>query len=255
MAAEEAEESAHWANDAKIWATGEDAEVEELESGEHSARIYSELAKAGAIRAEEAEGRIGDVAHLSNDETFTGQKTFEQTVNSKGFYICRTEVPYTETPSATIEKGFLIRDKNNTTFASLLSTQYASGTNRIQMQVKGKAEVSRVMYVQENADGAVTYSYGQKIGSNYIAIPRDAGNYVQYCWGSGSKASGNTFTFPSAFNSAPVVVAVIGPEDGGSTINVVVSSITKTGFKVVHNAPAGDLNKNVSYIAIGTADM
>ena len=198
---------------------------------------------------------INNNVNLGGLQTITGEKTFKQSVNSKGFYISSTEVPYTENPSATIEKGFLIRDKNNITFASLLGTQYATGTNRAQMAVKGKSGVSRVMYVQENESGAITYQYGQKIGSNYIAIPRGAGNTVQYCWGSGSKASGNTFTFPSAFNTTPVVVAVIGPEGGGSTINLIVGEVTKTNFKVIHNAPAGDLYRNVSYIAIGTADL
>lgn len=205
--------------------------------------------------AYETQIRDDTVVHIDGDETITGQKTFKKSIKCNGNFLNYTNIPYTSTPTETTYSGLAVKDSNDTSWASFDGVQYSSGTNRSQITVRGNSGNLRTMYVQETADGTVTYSYGQKMGSNFIAIPRGAGNYVQYCWGSGSKASGNTFTFPSPFNNPPVVVAVIGPEDGGSTINVIVSSVTKTGFKVVHNAPAGDLNKNVSYIAIGTADM
>ena len=68
IAAEEADEAKHWANDAKVWATGDDAEVEELESGEHSARVYSELTKAEAVKAEAAATRAEEAASQASTD-------------------------------------------------------------------------------------------------------------------------------------------------------------------------------------------
>ena len=222
-------------------------------------RAFVQLANAATenavISATSAISKLADASYKSKDETYSGQKTFEKTVTSKGNFYSLTNLPYTSNPSETIYRGLLVRDPNNNTWASLQGVQYASGTNAVQMTVKGKSGTLRRMYVQETSEGVATYNYGQTVGTNYIRIPRGAGTYVQYCWGSGSKASGNSFTFPVAFNSAPIVIAVIGPESGGSTINAITSSVTTTSFKVIHNAPAGNLNKNVSYIAIGTADM
>lgn len=68
IAAEEADEAKHWANDSKIWATGEDAEVETLEGGEHSARVYSELTKAEAVKAEAAATRAEEAASQASTD-------------------------------------------------------------------------------------------------------------------------------------------------------------------------------------------
>lgn len=186
---------------------------------------------------------------MTEDEEIAGIKRFLSVIRQQG------GIPYTSAPTETTYNGLAVQDSNKSTWASFEGVQYNSGTNAVQMTVRGNSGTLRRMYVQENPSGAVTYNYGQAVGTNYIRIPRGAGTFVQYCWGSASKQSGNTFTFPVAFNSTPVVVAVIGPESGGSTINVITSSVTTTSFKVIHNAPAGDLSKNVSYIAIGTADM
>lgn len=255
LAAEEAEEAKHWAEDSRVWATGEDAEVEELESGEHSARIYSELAKAGAIRAEEAEGRIGDVAHLSNDETFTGQKTFEQKVTSKGNFYRQIDFPYTDTPAETSYVGYTIKDSNNNTFAGVDGVLYSSGTNCTQMYITGKSGTLRRMYVQETKDGTVTYNYGQTAGSQWIKIPKGAGTAVLICWGNvgvADIASSKTVSFPTAFTDNPRIALT---SSGGSSqvYQNVINSMSTTNFKMI--CTGGAASQGFHWIAVGNAAL
>lgn len=134
LAAEEAEEAKHWAEDSRVWATGEDTEVDELESGEHSARVYSELAKAGAVRAEEAEARIGDVVHKDGEETITGQKTFEttneKTLNLVAKDIDTSYIPLTDSTQAIVS----IRDVLGNIMGYIFAHNFATGHQQVGFQ-------------------------------------------------------------------------------------------------------------------------
>lgn len=198
---------------------------------------------------------MADVSKISADETITGAKTFAQTVDSKGFYISRTETPYTETPSTTIEKGIVVRDEGNTNIASLLSIQYASGTNRVQMQVRGKAGTSRIMYVQEATDGKVTYNYGQTVGSQWIKMPKGAGTAVLICWGNISAAdmaATKTVTYPTAFSETPRIATT---SNGGSAqvYQNVIKDGSATSFTVISSG--GAASQGFHWIAVGNAAL
>lgn len=264
LAAEEAEEAKHWAEDSRVWATGEDTEVDELESGEHSARVYSELAKAGAVRAEEVEARIGDVVHKDGEETITGQKTFEQETvfcggsdnegNLGQIRIINSESSYGAILRFDGSKLNLLltnKDDANGNWNDLRPLTINPENGSLSGITPGIATNNTVIpttawvksVLSSNGNGLATIS---KSGNGYIQFT----NGFQVCWGIGTYASESTISFAKAFTTNARVIPVIGPNTTSSTLNCTVNTLTKTNFKIVHNV-SGSGSTSIMYIAVG----
>lgn len=274
LAAEEAEEAKHWAEDSRVWATGEDTEVDELESGEHSARVYSELAKAGAVRAEEAEARIGDVVHIDGDETITGQKTFE-TTNEKTLDLKAMDIDSSVTPDSDVTQGIIaFKDNLGEIFGYLFGHKLANGSIQVGFQAKDSSDHYSTMTVGVNSEGtaymrgvtlrdysltsndlATTSWVKNLLGNNvsgcitysraengYIRFP----NGIQICWG--RNTTGSSTTFAKAFTTVYAAVASMVVADNAG-YSAYVHTVNTTAIKThrYNNAT----NTTCHFIVIG----
>lgn len=188
---------------------------------------------------------INNNVNLGGTQEIEGYKKFLRRIGVSA------KIPYTETPSETEDYGLKFVDSNKTLWAFFQSVLYASGTNRIEMGIKGKTGKNSSMYVQENEAGAVTYSYGQQIGTNWIKIPRGAGNAILYCWGNATLKTGDTVTFPTAFNTTPVVQLTMlsGTAYGFPAYT---SAVTSTNFTARRN-DSNDVP--CMWFAVGSANL
>lgn len=171
---------------------------------------------------------INNNVNLGGKQTISGVKSFLQN-------ICRKlSVAFDSTPSSTINSGYTIKDVNNNMVASFQGIKYATGTNRAQMEIIGNSGTSRAMYVQETSDGGVTYSYGQQAGSSWVMIPRGVNNYLLFCWGGATLATGDTVTFPKAYSNPPSVQITMNSSTAYG-FPAYLQSVTTTNFKARRN--------------------
>lgn len=187
---------------------------------------------------------INNNVNLGGTQEIEGLKRFLQVIRGK------SGIPYTSAPANTTYSGLAIQDSNNSTWASFEGVQYNSGTNCAQMTVRGNSGTLSRMYVQENSDGKVTYSYGQQAGGNWVMIPRGVDNYLLFCWGgSSSGANGTTITFPKAYSNAPAVI-LSGSGSSREVYANVVTSVSTTNF--VQGAIGGAASQGFLWFSIGT---
>ena len=186
---------------------------------------------------------------MTEDEEIAGIKRFLSTIRQQA------GIPYTSAPAETTYNGLAVQDSNKSTWASFEGVQYASGTNAVQMTVRGNSGTLRRMYVQENSSGAVTYGYGQTSGGKYIKIPKDAGTSVLICWGnisSSAMATSKTITYPTAFSEAPRIALT---SNGGSAqvYQNVIKDGSSTSFTAI--ASGGSASQGFHWIAVGNANL
>lgn len=188
---------------------------------------------------------INNNVNLGGLQEIEGVKRFLEVIRGK------SDIPYTSAPANTTYDGLAIQDSNNNTWASFEGVQYNSGTNCAQMTVRGNSGTISRMYVQEADTGAVTYQYGQQIGTNWIKIPRGAGNAILYCWGNATLKTGDTVTFPTAFNTTPVVqLTMLSGTNYG--FPAYTSAVTSTNFTAKRN-DSNDVP--CMWFAVGSANL
>lgn len=191
---------------------------------------------------------------LTEEEIIAGIKTFEKSIFSEGQFVKKTSRPYTATPTETKnEEGFRIIDSNGETFGGFETIQYASGTNAIQMNVRGKSGKYHRLYVQENVEGKVTYGFGQSQGAGWQKIPRSTGEANLFCWGASEGATSKTITFPIPFKDNHASVVITSNGGNPQSYQVLTSNITATSFNI--SSTGGASNQAFCWFAIGTADL
>lgn len=186
---------------------------------------------------------INNNVNLGGEQRISGVKYFLQN-------ICRKlSVAFNSTPSSNINSGFTIKDVNNNMVASFQGIKYASGTNKVQMEIIGNSGTPHQMYVQENGSGGVTYSYGQTQGDYWIKLPKSSGRALLICWGTATLKTGDVVTFPTPFHLTPVVnVSMLSGTNYG--FPAYASSVTTTNFTAKRN-DSNDVP--TMWVAIGTA--
>ncbi len=188
---------------------------------------------------------INNNVNIGGLQEIDGIKRFLEVIRGK------SDIPYTSAPAQTTYDGLAIQDSNNSTWASFEGVQYNSGTNAVQMTVRGNSGTLSRMYIQENSDGKVTYNYGQTVGTGWMKLPRTSGNALLICWGQATLKTGDVVTFPTAFSATPVVnVSMLSGTAYG--FPAYASSVTTTNFTAKRN-DSNDVP--TMWIAIGTANL
>lgn len=89
-----------------------------------------------------------NVVHLAGNETITGDKTF-----TNNFIHYKTDIAYTETPSANKYGGFNFLDKNGTEIGAFYTGLYTSGAGLSGINLKNKSGNTATLGLRYNTSG------------------------------------------------------------------------------------------------------